>query len=311
MKLISFIIPAYNVAPYLKACLDSVYALDMGRYEREVIVINDGSTDQTEEVLRRYQSEHPDVICLTQSNQGPSVARNQGMAVATGKYISFVDADDTLDVQGASLFPFERLESESIDLVGVSLRLVTDNGLKPYRRYVSPFGKVFSPAREFLKGRNLIPCPGAYLYKREFLKTSGVRFHEGILHEDEEWAPMCFLLADSFVALDVNFYCRYYRSESITTTTNKSRQELKIRNMLTVIQTLDGYLKEHEDARPYLQFKMDYLCVDLIRLLHRQHHRKEFRMETVQILRDLGYFPLRPHPELKYKLFSLLTRCIY
>ena len=74
---------------------------------------------------------------------------------------------------------------------------------------------------------------------------------------------------------------------------------------------LDGYLKEHEDACPYLQFKMDYLCVDLIRLLHRQHHRKEFRMETVQILRDLGYFPLRPHPELKYKLFSLLTRCIY
>lgn len=311
MKLISFIIPAYNVAPYVKACLDSVYALDMGQYEREVIVINDGSTDQTEEVLRLCQSEHPDMICLKQTNRGLSATRNRGMSVATGKYICFVDADDTLDTQGASLFPFERLEGESLDMVGVNLRLVAGNRLKPYRRYVSPYGKVFSPAREFLTGRNLMPSACAYLYRREFLETSRLRFHEGIYHEDEEWTPMCFLLADSFVALDVNFYCRYYRSESITTTTNKSRQELKIRNMLTVIQTLDGYLKEHEDARPYLQFKMDYLCVDLIRLLHRQHHRKDFRKEVVQILRDLGYFPLRPHPELKYKLFSLLTRCIY
>ena len=311
MKLISFIIPAYNAAPYLQACLDSVYCLDMGVYEREVIVINDGSTDQTGEVLRLCQSGHPDLICLNQPNQGLSAARNQGLAVATGKYICFVDADDAINTQGASQFPFDRLERESIDLIGINVQQVSDNGLKPYRRYVPPYGKKISPAREFMKDRNLMPCAWAYLYRREFLQLAGLRFHKGIFHEDEEWTPMCFLLADSFVALDVNFYYRYVRPESITTTTDKSKRELKIRNMLTVIRTLDDYQKDHEDARPYLQFKMDYLCVDLIRLLHRQHHRKDFRKEAVQILRDLGYFPLRPHPELKYKLFSLLIRCIY
>lgn len=311
MVLISFIIPAYNAAPYLENCLSSIYQLDMGTYEREVIVVNDGSTDDTALVLERIKAEHPEMKVSSQANQGQSVARNVGMQMATGKYIYFVDADDALDINGASSFPFECLEKEDIDLYGVNLNVVGAKGLRPYRRYQPLCNYVFRPARSFMKGRNLQPCPCAYLYRRDFLVTKGLRFHEGIFHEDEEWASMVFAQAESFVALNVNFYLRYIRKESTTTTTNRSKQELKLHNMLTVIRTLDNYMNEHPEIRPYMSCKVNYLCVDVLRLLRRQHHTRDFSREVVGELQKMGYFPLRKQPGWKYRTFRILTKCIY
>lgn len=311
MVLISFIIPAYNAAPYLENCLSSIYLLDMGDYDREVIVVNDGSTDDTAQILEKIKGEHPDMKTASQENQGQSVARNVGMQLATGKYIYFVDADDALDIKGASKFPFECLEKEDIDLYSVNLNVVGLKGLRPYRRYQPLCNYVFRPACRFMEGRNLQPCPCAYLYRREFLESRKLRFHEGIFHEDEEWAPMVFAQAESFVALNIDFYLRYIRKESTTTTTNRSKQEFKLRNMLTVIQTLDNYLREHPEMRPYMACKVDYLCVDVLRLLRRQRHTRAFRHEVVGELRKMGYFPLRKQPGWKYRTFRFLTKCIY
>jgi len=87
---ISIIIPLYNAALLIKRCLDSVYDQE-GNYKLEVIVIDDGSTDNSNEIVRNYR--HP-VILLQQANQGPAAARNRGIEAATGKYLAFLDADD-------------------------------------------------------------------------------------------------------------------------------------------------------------------------------------------------------------------------
>ena len=311
MILLSYIIPAYNAASYLKDCLESIYQVQMGPYVREVIVINDGSTDATAEVLAEAQQRHPDLMVRTQPNQGQSVARNAGMALARGKYIYFVDADDALDVEGASKFPWECLEKEDIDLYAVNLNKVGKKGKSPYRRYEPVYNYLYRPACRFMAHRNLLPCPCAYIYRRAFIEAEGLRFHEGIFHEDEEWTPMVFAKAGSFVALNVDFYLRYIRKESTTTTTDVQKQERKLRNMLTVIRTLDAYLQQHPDMRPHMSHKLDYLCVDVLLLLRRQHHRRAFRKEVVNELRALGYFPLHKHHGFKYRTFRLLSRCIY
>lgn len=311
MKLISFIVPAFNAATYLESCLKSIYLLDMGAFDREVIVVDDGSTDGTSSLLVGLQSLYPAMKVISQSNQGLSVARNAGLAVAEGKYICFVDADDEIDTVGGALFPFQCLANEDVDLYGINMNLVTTRGLKPYRRYVPIYNYIYRPARKFVKGRNIQPCAYGYLYRRAFLEEKGLYFHVGIYHEDEEWTPMVFLQAESFVALNVNFYRRYLRPNSITTTRDKNRQELKLRHMLQVIRTLELYLQHNQEYRPYLQHKMDYLCVDLLTLLHRQRHRAVFRKEMVGELRSMGYFPLRKHREFKYKVFRLLSKCIY
>ena len=311
MILISFVVPAYNASSYLLACIDSIYRLPMQDWGREVIVVNDGSTDRTNEVLQSCLLKYPDFVVLQQDNRGQSSARNRGMKLARGKYLCFVDADDELDVEGASALDWLWLESRETDLIGVNLQEVTSSGMEPYRRYVPPYNQVFSPACEFLKGRNLLPCPVAYLYRREFIEREQLHFHEGIVHEDEEWSVLVMLKAGSFIALDVNFYHRYIRQESTTTTTNRVRQERKLRDMLVAIQTLHNYLSEHPEMKEFAAYKMDYLAVDLIRLLFRQRHSWTFCLEMLAELKRMGYFPLRKHKEWKYRFFSFVTRCIF
>ena len=89
---ISVIIPVYNVRKYIEKCLDSI--LNQTVPFDEIIVVNDGSTDGSEIVCRKYQSAHPGIILIEQKNLGLSEARNRGMKRATGDYIVFVDSDD-------------------------------------------------------------------------------------------------------------------------------------------------------------------------------------------------------------------------
>ena len=91
---LSIIIPCYNNAPYLRGCLDSVLGQKTG-YSFEAVVIDDGSTDETPEILKAYAA-NPRVRLLRQENQGHSGARNAGLSVCRGKYLLFHDSDDTL-----------------------------------------------------------------------------------------------------------------------------------------------------------------------------------------------------------------------
>lgn len=91
---VSVVIPGYNVGPYIEASLASVYA--QTHKPREVICVNDGSTDDTLAVLRRLQATYPDLIVIDQVNSGGCAARNAGLEVATGKWIQFFDGDDVI-----------------------------------------------------------------------------------------------------------------------------------------------------------------------------------------------------------------------
>lgn len=306
--LISYIVPAYNVAPYVQACLESIYAVDMGAYSREVIVCDDGSADGTAQVLQSCRERHPDLVVLSQPNSGVSAARNNCLRVARGKYICFVDSDDMLNAQQASRFPFRCLEQEDIDIYGVDMQVHTHRGTFPYRRYTPQYNRIYRPARSFMEGRNLIPCPCAYLCRREFIVQHGLSFHEGICHEDEEWSILLFAQAESFVAIRNNFYTYCLRRDSITTTTDRARQQSHLRNVLQVLTTIDGYLRAHPECRASMSYKVNYICVDLLRLLLRQHHPRAFRQEIISGLRRLGYFPLPHQRGIKYRMFRLFTK---
>lgn len=91
---LSFIIPVYNVEAYLAECLDSLLEQDIPCEEYEIICVNDGSTDGSLQILRRYEQNFPNVRVIDQENGGVCVARNTGLDAARGEYIWFVDADD-------------------------------------------------------------------------------------------------------------------------------------------------------------------------------------------------------------------------
>lgn len=300
MPVVSFIIPAFNAASYIKDCLDSIYALDLQGHGREVIVVNDGSTDGTGLLLESY-SEGRDLVIINQSNEGLSAARNTGLEKASGDYVCFVDADDRL--LASPLNDVLCYMKQGIDVIGVDIVERLQNGCShPYRRYIPQYDRIYRRAEEFMRGRNLMPCVVAYLYRREFLNAEKLRFLPGIYHEDEEFTPRVFAVADDFVATNITLYERIVRDESITTTTDKAKQKQKLRDLLFVIRKLNDMGIES------MQCKLDWLAVDILRLLLRQHHDKRFVGEIVAGLHVLGYFPLRWHWNVKHILFNIYTR---
>ncbi len=297
---LSFIIPAYNAGQYLCHCLDSIYALDIPLDEREVIVVDDGSTDNTATLLEDYRLKH-DITVIKQPNSGLSMARNTGIDRASGKYLWFVDADDIL--LSDDLSDLFRYISEGIDIIGINMVERSLQGERyPYRRYVPQYNKVYRKAAEFMRGRNLLPCVVAYLFRREFLLDNELRFFPGIYHEDEEFTPRAFAQADSFVAVDTSLYERILHENSITTTSDREQQKRKLRDAVLVLKRLQTLKVES------MQAKLDWLTVDTLRLLLRQKHDSAFCAEIVSQLRAMHLFPLRWRWQWKYMLFHLFTR---
>ena len=95
MPKVSIIVPIYNSEKYMEKCIDSI--LNQTLNDIEIILVNDGSTDSSLEIAERYKQRDKRVIIINQINSGPSIARNNGIKIATGKYIGFVDSDDYIE----------------------------------------------------------------------------------------------------------------------------------------------------------------------------------------------------------------------
>lgn len=181
---VSVIVPSYNVASSVGRCLDSVYGQTYG--DLEVIAVNDGSTDDTLQVLREYRRNHGSLILIDQCNQGLSAARNAGIDAATGEYIFFLDSDDYLGPEEIELLA--NAMSEDVDMVvggmtyvdadGNALRTVCDLERRLDERgyWDCVYGNRGGNSVEYV-----VSC-GKLYRARLFERT---RFAPGKIHEDE------------------------------------------------------------------------------------------------------------------------------
>ena len=191
---VSVIVPVWNGEKVIEACLNSVTGQSF--HDMEIIVVNDGSTDGTGEVLRRLAARDSRIRVITQRNAGVSAARNAGMMACGGKYIRFVDADDTLP-PGSMAHLVERMESTGSDLA-----------LAAYNEIVGPAHRV----RRLVKDEramdvdDMLPSLNRYansffygvlwnkLFRRDIIVGEGVRFIGG-LNWGEDFAFVCAYLA--------------------------------------------------------------------------------------------------------------------
>ncbi|MEI3558701.1 MAG: glycosyltransferase [Akkermansia muciniphila] len=179
MPLVSIIIPCYNVAPFMKKCLDAVCAQTLR--DIEIICINDGSRDGTLDILREYQAGDERFIVIDQPNAGVAAARNAGLDAASGEYIGFVDPDDCI-----SPVMFQRLhlaaEEYRADIVCMGATIVGDmplsvrwsmlNGLQCPEWHCDHYDfATMGPFSELCWDK---------LYRTEFLKKTGLRFRAGM-----------------------------------------------------------------------------------------------------------------------------------
>lgn len=121
MKRLSFVIPVYNLEQYISATLDSCLRQDISLDEYEIICINDGSSDKSEEIISEYALKHPQIRLCSQENAGVSAARNKGVELARGKYIWFVDGDDIIS-DNCLKYILDIVEENNIDILRIGIQ---------------------------------------------------------------------------------------------------------------------------------------------------------------------------------------------
>ena len=205
MPEISVIVPVYNTAPYLKACLDSLLAQSFRDFE--AILVDDGSTDESPAILASYAEKDARFRVITRANGGLSAARNTGVAAATGAYLAFLDSDDAYDPAFLEKMTGKAI-SEDLDLVACAFTYVYSDG----RRVPAPtrYGLSEDPAREHVLSGPMAPVR---LFRRALF--DGVSFREGILYEDLELVPAFAGKTEKIGFLDEALYDYVQRDASI------------------------------------------------------------------------------------------------
>lgn len=206
---VSLIVPVYNVALYLRKCLNSL--INQTLKEIEVIIINDGSTDNSGKIVDEYAKKDSRVKVIHQENQGLSFARNQGIKLAKGKYIAFVDSDDWVKEDAYAVL-FLKAEENGVDIVLGDLFYYTE-GKEIYRtrKYFFDVNQVYNGKKCFVKlidSGNYGAMVCMNFYRLDFIRNNHLYF-EFLYHEDEYFTPRAFYYAKRVIDARMPFY--YYR----------------------------------------------------------------------------------------------------
>lgn len=226
---LSVIIPMFRSATQVERAIASVLR-DAKGLQVEIICVDDGSPDDSAEVVERLQRSHPNIFLFRHEvNQGQGVARNTGVDHARGDYIVFLDADDEL-VGGALPALTSQLQGHLVDLVLVGceeirrgrVRRLTECSLERRSEKIGVFSVAEHPEALFWP-----PSPWSKVYRREFLAESGIRFPGGVF-EDIPWSASVTLKASSISVLPHTFY-RYVTSGAETSTTTSVSEKNLVR----------------------------------------------------------------------------------
>jgi glycosyltransferase involved in cell wall biosynthesis len=213
---LSVVVPVYNVESYLAECLDSVLAQPYD--DVEVVMVDDGSTDSSGEIARRYAEAHADFHLVAQPNAGLGAARNAGVAAARGEFLTFLDSDDRLPADAWSAMMRTLEESGSDFAIG---KLLRDEG---ERRYAMPRMRENHRGRRV--GTTLDEMPRILadvfavnkIFRRSFWDAAGLAFPTDVRYEDQPTLTRAFLAADRFDVLTETVYLWRIRSDGSSIT---------------------------------------------------------------------------------------------
>ena len=246
MKDISIIVPIYNAEKYIKKCLDSI--INQTKKEIEIILVNDGSTDNTENIIKEYKDKR--IKYFKNTNHGIGYTRNFGIDKSTSKYIMFLDSDDYLEKTACEEL-FIKAENNKLDIV------ISDF----YKVYEDRVEEIKLPSFEdsSLKENPDILTeylnPWAKLYNSKLVKDNNIKFVEDLKYED---APFVIEALDKAKKIGkVNKPLNYYVIHGNSETTVRDR---KCFDILQIVDKIRKYTKNKE----YLKDKIDKLTVRIL-----------------------------------------------
>jgi glycosyltransferase involved in cell wall biosynthesis len=241
---ISVVIPIYNVGPYLEAALRSV--MNQTFEDLEIILVNDGSTDRSVDIIQSLASEDPRIKVISQKNQGQATARNNGIAAARAPYVSFLDGDDILEKE-ALKDCYDVCEKDHLDFVFFDAESFgSAQSGEPWFDYLRAgrYPGIYKGTALFKKMLE----DGVYrssvclnLIRMDFLNKNSIRFYPGIIHEDELFTAKIYLSAKRVESIPKVLYRRRLRADSTMTTSFSMRN---VDGYMTVFRELIKFANE-------------------------------------------------------------------
>lgn len=299
MTKVSFIIPCYNLENYLSFCLDSVINQDYKNIE--IICINDGSTDNTELILKKYQNFDSRIKVINQKNQGQAAARNIGLKYVSGEYFQFLDGDDYISpiLASKTLEIAKKFDTDIVLFNYLLFNMKTKNFSVFSRTLVDPQNAdklLFKSELSDLDILNSGTTTCYRLYKTDFIKSNNIKFIEGMCYEDAPFSIEAFCKAERVAFSNLPLYIyRINRPDSIMT----SGADKNYLDSIRSLNIRDDILK---DFGLYDRYKGIYLHLDLSFLfLIYNRLSKHLKKEFYSLLKD--YF-LKIDFE-KYKLYQI------
>lgn len=271
---LSIIVPVFNVEQYIADCLESIIASQL---DCEVIMIEDGSDDNSLEICKRYKDKYETFHLLINTGKGLSDARNMGLEKATGDYIWFVDSDDLICDDIAERIKLE-ISKHSPDVIAFDAVAFNETVLNWNLNYYDRKDKIkdlcVMSGKDFFKRYYLTD---AYrdsaclnIYKKDFLDKNTIRFVSGMLCEDISFTFEVYMLAETMIYVPQNFYKRRYRNNSITTTISANNNDKKIFSFYKALQLNINLIKKlaaDEKLRyVFRHYLFDYYSVQIDRI---------------------------------------------
>ena len=302
MKL-SIVTTMYNSAKYLPKCVDSLLNQDLSEEDYEIILVNDGSPDNSLELAEQYASRHKNIKVLSHANKGLAGARNTGLEAATGEYLCFVDPDDYVhpNIYGKLL---GQMDEESLDMLRFNYDMVNED----YQIINKPKGTVIDYSQQIMDGETFLDdrlgygCfVWSYVYRLSFLRKTGIVFKEGAYFDDTNWLPRVCSMADRIDSVDFVGYYYLQRSGSLVNSMTEEAKQKKVKGQVDLISSLKDFASQTHSE------KVKHWCLSMISvtiLAIMSFAVQESNKDVVVLVSGLPVFPL----ELKLKNTTVSVR---
>lgn len=270
-KLLSIVIPTYNMEKYLAKCLNSLVNTKKALPMSEILIINDGSKDASSEIAYKYQEQYLDsVIVIDKENGNYGSCINAALKVATGKYIKVLDADDWFDSSAFDDF-IEKLKNLDVDLILTDYSIWQEKSMRKKRikgKYM-PNDNVIFDYKNMRRKEFLNMTMHAVTYRTQLLTAMNYTQTEGISYTDQEWIFYPMQHVNSIIYYPINLY-QYLLGRSGQTMNasvmikSLNHQLLILQKMIMSYPSINNMACKEKQA--YLEYRLKRVCITAYKL---------------------------------------------
>ncbi|MBR5575241.1 MAG: glycosyltransferase [Alphaproteobacteria bacterium] len=265
MPKISIIVPVYNMEKYIARCIRTLTRQTLT--DIEILLIDDGSTDNSLQIMQEFADHDNRIKILQQKNLGPAAARNTGLDNATGKYLMFCDSDDGYKETMCQTM-FDTIESQNVDVVCCHNFFNYEDGLDNYEKYRRTLNWYFNPktsGRHKLTDKRIVDTNVLLwnkIWKRELVTKHGIRFPTGHEHDDDTfWYQYAFVSREIYF-LRTPLYYYFLRSGSIMSS-QIHKQPKNRYDRLAITDYILNFLQQHNLLKQHKQAMLDIFHLQL------------------------------------------------